>query len=158
MRLRVALLEHYRAALAPGATIHVLPGVDPAHFRNRGWRRILKRADIGHRKLKDLRDTFASQLLSAGVQLGYVSQQLGHADVAVTARHYARWVGGDQYREPMRLEPGEVPADLLSRLSESQRTPKTWRLSDEESDVSTWNNGVGEGTRTPGFQDHNLAL
>ena len=158
MRLRSALFEHYRAAFAPGPTIHVLPGVDPAHFRNRGWRRILERADIGHRKLKDLRDTFASQLLSAGVQLGYVSQQLGHADVAVTARHYARWVGGDQYREPLRLEPGEVPADLLSRLSESQRSPNTWLLSDEESDVSTWNYGVGEGTRTPGFQDHNLAL
>ena len=74
-------------------------------------------------------------------------------------RHlFSATVGADQYREPMRLEPGEVPADLLSRLSESQRSPKTWGLSDEESDVSTRNNGVGEGTRTPGFQDHNLAL
>jgi len=66
--------------------------------------------------LKDLRDTFASQLLTAGVQLGYVSQQLGHADVAVTARHSARWAGGDAYRQPMVLVPGEVPADLLARL------------------------------------------
>ena len=39
-------------------------------------------------KLKDLRDTFASQLLSAGIQLGYVSTQLGHSDVGITARHY----------------------------------------------------------------------
>ena len=66
---------------------------------------------------KDLRDTFASQLLTAGVQLGYVSRQLGHADVAVTARHYARWTGGDDYREPVRLLPGELPADLLARLA-----------------------------------------
>ncbi|MBW2270656.1 MAG: hypothetical protein JRH16_18990 [Deltaproteobacteria bacterium] len=47
-----------------------------------------------------------------------MSAQLGHADVAVTARHYARWIEGDGYRDPMRLEPGEVPADLLARLSD----------------------------------------
>jgi hypothetical protein len=69
--------------------------------------------------MKDLRDTFASQLLTSGVSLGYVSRQLGHADVAVTAKHYARWAGGDLYREPMVLEHGEVPADLLARLPES---------------------------------------
>jgi hypothetical protein len=68
--------------------------------------------------MKDLRDTFASQLLTSGVSLGYVSKQLGHADVAVTAKHYSRWAGGDFYREPMMLEPGEVPADLLARLPE----------------------------------------
>ena len=87
----------------------MLESVEPGNFRNREWRRILKRADLGHRRLKDLRDTFASQLLTAGVQLGYVSMQLGHADVAVTAQHYARWVGGLFYREPMSLFPGEVP-------------------------------------------------
>jgi len=48
-----------------------------------------------------LRDTYASHLLSAGVQLAYVSAQLGHADVAITARHYARWCGGDEYRPPI---------------------------------------------------------
>ena len=67
--------------------------------------------------MKDLRDTFASQLLTSGVSLGYVSKQLGHANVAVTARHYARWTEGDSYREPMPLERGEVPADLFARLA-----------------------------------------
>ena len=80
------------------------------NFRKREWRRILKRAAIGHRALKDLRDTFSSQLLTAEVQLGYVSVQLGHADVSVTARHYAQWIEGDRYRAPMVLEPGELPA------------------------------------------------
>jgi hypothetical protein len=68
----------------------------------------------------NLRDTFASQLLTAGVQLGYVSVQLGHADAQITARHYARWVGGDVYREPLVLRDGEVPADLLARLAGSE--------------------------------------
>ncbi len=87
------------------------------------WPRILQAADIGHRRPKDLRDTFASQLLSAGVQLGYVSTQLGHADFGVTVRHYAKWVGGDEYRAALTLEPGEVPADLLARLVESPQAP-----------------------------------
>ena len=43
---------------------------------------------------------------------GDPGEQLGHADVQVTARHYARWIGGEQYREPMHLSVGEVPADF----------------------------------------------
>jgi len=46
----------------------------------------------------------------------WLVQQLGHADWSVTARHYARWVGGNHYVEPARLAPGEVPADLLARF------------------------------------------
>ena len=42
--------------------------------------------------MKDLRDTFASQLLTCGVQLGYVSRQLGHSKPTVTADHYAKWL------------------------------------------------------------------
>ena len=38
------------------------------------------------------------------------------AIVGVTSRHYAKWAGGDLYREPMHLAPGEVPADLLARI------------------------------------------
>jgi len=96
--------------------VRLFGGVNPRNFRAREWRRICGRAGIGHRAPKDLRDTFASQLLTAGVQLGYVSQQLGHSDVSVTARHYARWAGGDEYRAPLTIESGEVPADLLARL------------------------------------------
>jgi len=68
----------------------------PANRAARGDRAatILQRARVGQRALKDLlRDTYASQLLTARVQLGYVSRQLGHSDVAVTARPYARWAG-----------------------------------------------------------------
>jgi len=104
-------------AYDPGPSARVLD-VDPADFRKREWRRILKRAQLPHRPIKDLRDTFASQLLTAGAQLGYISRQLGHSDVSVTARHYARWAGGDAYRSPLEVREDEAPADLLSRLAE----------------------------------------
>ncbi len=103
----------------------MFPGFDPRNFGQRRWALIAREAGLGHHVPKDLRDTFASWLLSLGVQLGYVSQQLGHADVAVTARHYAKWVGGDAYREPMTLLPGELPADLLARVVEGAEDAAT---------------------------------
>ena len=93
--------------------------LDGANYRNRHFAGICKAAKIGRYTPKDLRDTYASQLITAGVQLGYVSAQLGHGDLAVTAHHYARWAGGDSYCAPMQLEAGEIPADLLARLGKS---------------------------------------
>jgi integrase len=124
-RLHRALYALYRQRWNPSPDRFVVGGIDPSNFRAREWRRILKRAGIGHRSYKDLRDTYASSLLTAGVQLGYVSVQLGHADVAVTARHYAKWIGGDVYREPFQLRPGDVPADFIARSAYefAQRPP-----------------------------------
>ena len=80
---------------------------------------ILGRSEPMPWRPKDLRDTFASQLLTAGMPLDYIKRQLGHSSVTTTEAHYARWCSREAYREPMRLEPGEVPADLLARLQES---------------------------------------
>jgi integrase len=102
--------------------------LDHANYRNRtlgGERGMLQVAGLDRTLYTphSLRDTYASQLLTAGVQLGYISRQLGHADVAITARHYARWCGDDAYRRPLELAEGEVPADLLARLGESHQSP-----------------------------------
>jgi len=72
--------------------------------------------------MKDLRDTFASQLLACTVTLGYVAVQLGHADLQVTAQHYARWCRGESYRDPIRLLSGEVPVGLLARVASLARS------------------------------------
>ena len=78
-----------------------------------------------HRARAVSRDTFASQLVTCGVPIGYVSKQLGHAGIEITSKHYAKWAGGDDYREPLRRKPGEVPADFLARLprAESHQSP-----------------------------------
>ena len=121
-RLRDALLALYEDRFGPSPGELVLEGLDADNFRRREWRRICARAKLGHRALKDLRDTFASQLFSAGVQLGYVSRQLGHADVTTTARHYAKWIEAEEYRAPLALLPGEIPADLLARLADCSQS------------------------------------
>ena len=127
-QLLTALADLYATRFKPSPEELVLKGIDPWNFRKRAWRRIIEGAGIGHRSIKDLHDTYASQLLTAGIQLGYISVQLGHADHNVTARHYARWIP-KEYVEPMRLLPGEVPADLLARLSSRQIRQTTSNLS-----------------------------
>ena len=63
-----------------------------------------------------------------GVDPNNVSRQLGHADVAITAKSYAKWCHGDHYVDPIPLAPNELPADLLVRVagrSESGQPKKT---------------------------------
>ena len=59
----------------------------------RGWFRCAAKLDKvpGKRRptLHDLRDTFASALIEAGLDVLQVSKQLGHADPAITLRVYA---------------------------------------------------------------------
>ena len=119
---RVALSRRLRAALrarwmelGQPEEGYVVPGFDASNYLKR-LRRTCQRAEIDDWRTKDLRDTFASQLLTAGIPLKYISKQLGHASTGVTEAHYARYIA-EEYREPMRLAQGEVPADLLARLS-----------------------------------------
>ncbi len=122
-RLRGLLMERWLADGRPEEDVRILPTVDPSNYRSRHFKRVCKVARLAGHSPKDLRDTFASQLITAGIQLGYVSKQLGHADVAVTARHYARWAGGDAYRRPLGVGEDEVPADLLVRLETEEESP-----------------------------------
>ena len=114
----------FRRVVGRGGDDFAVGPIDPDNFNAREWRRIVKRADVGPIQLKDLRDTYATQLLSVGVPLAYLSNQLGHAAVGTTERHYAKWIEREEYRRPIDLEPGEVPADVLTRLSKETREYK----------------------------------
>jgi len=114
--LRFALAERYLRSGRPLLNERVFPHFDVSNFRKRERKEMLRGARVGSVRPKDLRDTFASWLLTLGVPAPWVSEALGHADWAVTARHYARWIpGGDD--EPLRREAGEVDPDLLARLA-----------------------------------------
>jgi integrase/recombinase XerD len=43
-----------------------------------------------------LRDTFAVEMLLAGVPIDQVSMLLGHASVKITEKHYSPWVNARQ--------------------------------------------------------------
>lgn len=56
------------------------------------WKPALKEADVKYRNPYQTRHTYASMMLSAEEPLLWVSHQMGHADVLVTAKKYARWI------------------------------------------------------------------
>ncbi len=114
-RLRSQLRERWMALGQPDEPDPIV-SLDPANYRHRHFRRVCLAAEVGAHSPKDLRDSYASYLVSAGIPLAYVSAQLGHSDVGVTARHYARWVSAD-YQEPPRLERGDLPCDLLAKIT-----------------------------------------
>ena len=114
LRLRSALLRYQRDKWNPSPDAHVLEDRSQG-TRWRQWQRITKRAGLGAGVVrpKDLRDTFACVLLSSGVPVAYVSKQLGHSSISTTLKHYAKWCHGDDYVDPIRLSPSQLPADLI---------------------------------------------
>ena len=64
----------------------------------RQWRMALRDAGLRHRPLHQLRHTYASLLLEAGVKPGWVSRQLGHSTLKQTFDAYIRYIpSSDQY-------------------------------------------------------------
>jgi integrase/recombinase XerD len=64
-----------------------------------------------------LRDTFAVELLLAGVALEEVSLLLGHKSVKITERHYAPWVKARQEKlsESVKKSWAPAPTQLFRR-------------------------------------------
>ena len=120
-RLRRHLLALQLDRWEPSPEAEIIGPVNRSHFRKRSWRRILKRAGLeglGVRP-KDLRSTFASQLITAGVRATWIQKALGHGSLQVTMKHYAQDLEGeDDDVESARRAPGEVWPDLLARIPE----------------------------------------
>jgi hypothetical protein len=51
-----------------------------------------------------------------GIVLKWISLQLGHASLAVTEKHYARYMQMDGYQNPWIVPAGCLPPDLFSEL------------------------------------------
>ncbi|MEM7706558.1 MAG: DUF3596 domain-containing protein [Pseudomonadota bacterium] len=79
-----------------GERVFLNRALQPFNFYNqwnlRLWEPVLKHAGVRHRAAYQARHTFASQLLSEGENIFFVSQQLGHKTVEITQQHYARWI------------------------------------------------------------------
>lgn len=90
------------------------------------WRRALRRvfriADVLGGHPHRFRDTFAVELLRAGVPLERVSVLLGHKNIRVTQRHYAPWVSALQEQLEADLERCWAADPIVFR--ETKGTPK----------------------------------
>lgn len=68
------------------------------------WLPLLKRAGVRYRNPYQTRHTYASMMLSAGEPLAWVSSQMGHSSVLITAQTYAKWISNDDHQGSKALE------------------------------------------------------
>lgn len=89
----------------------------------RYWRsrlqRIAQLAGVEDFRTHRLRDTFAVELLLAGVSIEDVSTLLGHRSVRVTERHYAPWNSARRDRLVSILDKVNARDEFLKELSRS---------------------------------------
>lgn len=52
----------------------------------------LEKAKIRHRGANQARHTFASQLITAGVNERWIAKQMGHTSIAMLEKHYGKWM------------------------------------------------------------------
>jgi integrase len=126
-RLRRVLRAWWIAQGQPASEEHVLPGFHPTNYQRRHFALVLESAKLEGRGYtpKNLRHSFASWLLTAGVPVAYVGELLGHADGGITAsKHYAKWVPRG-YVAPPALSDGELVVDLPERITESPQFDPT---------------------------------
>jgi integrase len=78
--------------------------------------RVFKQAGVKNGHAHRFRDTFATELLLAGVPLERVSVLLGHSSIKVTEKHYAPWVRArqEQLEADVRATWGRDPLALAA--------------------------------------------
>ena len=53
-----------------------------------------EKAGLHHRRFHDFRHSYASLLLTDGVPIAYVSEQMGHASIELAAKRYGHLIPG----------------------------------------------------------------
>lgn len=61
-------------------------------FREYIWKPALKKAGVRYRTPHQLRHTFASMMISAGENIKWVANQMGHTDIVMVAKVYSEWM------------------------------------------------------------------
>jgi integrase len=78
---------------------------DMHNLKNRVFHTILDKAKLRRIRLHDLRHTYASLMISAGISPAYVQQQLGHASIKMTVDTYTHLIPGAN-RDATNVLPG----------------------------------------------------
>lgn len=69
-----------------------------------GFARIVRDAGLPHTRFHDLRHTFASMMLLAGVNMKVIFDMMGHSSVAFTMDTYGHIIGGQQRAATKKLD------------------------------------------------------
>jgi integrase len=64
----------------------------PDHVREVIWKPALKKADIEYRPMMQTRHTFATMMIDAGEDIGWVQKMLGHGSLQMIYTKYYSWI------------------------------------------------------------------
>jgi integrase len=64
----------------------------PDHFRNVVWTPALVKAEIAYRPPIQMRHTFATMMISAGEDIGWVQNMMGHSSLQMIYQRYYAWM------------------------------------------------------------------
>lgn len=90
------------------------PWIDDAQIRKTAWYPTLLEAKVAKRNPYQTRHTYASLMLTAGEEPFWVSKQMGHKNLQMTLKSYARWIND------VNQSGGEKAMQLLSQLSHKE--------------------------------------
>jgi len=138
--------------------------IDLTNFRDRNWKRILVKASLRHRTVYQCRHTYAALQLSRGENPQYVAHQMGHTNLEMIIRHYARWS-----RRPERVGtlahqlsakfPSKKPEFSLKMAAAGAPSARgATRRSAQVADSIGGNRGAGDRGRTGDVQLGKLAF
>ena len=138
--------------------------IDLTNFRDRNWKRILVKASLRHRTVYQCRHTYAALQLSRGENPQYVAHQMGHTNLEMIIRHYARWS-----RRPERIGtlahqlsakfPSKKPEFSLKMAAAGAPSARgATRRSAQVADSIGGNRGAGDRGRTGDVQLGKLAF
>jgi integrase/recombinase XerD len=127
------VIQAIDAAPRPSENYFFWTGKSTVHGSKGKWQHRLQRlfqiAGIRGGHAHRFRDTFAVELLLAGVPLDRVSILLGHTSIRITERHYAPWTRSrqDQIESDLRAAWKDDPIVVTNGLGVPQALEKTHR-------------------------------
>lgn len=93
------------------------PWIDERAFRRSYWTPTLKMLGIRYRRPYNMRHTYATMMLMAGMNHAYCAKQLGHS-IEMFQRTYSKWIDGEQDdREMEKLEKNLLPQICPKKVS-----------------------------------------
>jgi integrase len=69
--------------------------IDSKQYGKAFFTPFLIKAKVKHRGPSQLRHTFASQCLTAGISIVWIAKQMGHTSTKMVEEHYAKWITND---------------------------------------------------------------
>lgn len=113
------------------------PFLNAKQFNKTFFTPFLKKAVVQHRGVGQLRHTYASQNLTAGISKDWIARQMGHTGTNMIDKHYGRWMRADApdyanhladvlgHSEVIPVEvSSDVPTDVLALVNVLKNRPE----------------------------------